>query len=63
MMKLYPALCTQIGSWNNYTIKMSARELSESVKYASEIYEDRTLDQATRRIMNDGPAKKRLQNI
>ncbi len=60
MMILYPALRTQMGSWNSYTIKMSARELSESVKYASEVYEDRTLDQATRRIMNDGPAKKEI---
>ena len=60
MVKLYPALRTQMGPRNNYTIKMSARELSESVKYASEVYEDGTLDQATRRIMNDGPAKKEI---
>ena len=60
MMKLYPALRSQMGSWNNYIVKMSARELSESVKYASEVYEDCTLNQATRRIMNDGPVKKAI---
>ena len=60
MMKLYPALRWRMGSWNNYVIKMSASELSKSVKYASEVYEDRTLDKAIQRIINDGPFRKEI---
>ena len=60
MMKLYPALRSQMGLWNNYTVKMSARELSENVKYASEVHEDRTLDEAIQRVLNESRVKKDL---
>ena len=60
MMKLYPALRWQMGSWNNYTVKMSARELSASMKYASEVYEDLTLDRAIQRIMNEGAVRREI---
>ena len=60
MMKLYPALRSQMGSWNNYTVKMSARELSASMKYASEVYEDLTLDRAIQRVMNEGAASREI---
>ena len=53
-MNIYPALRSRMGSFNYYVVKMSARELSENVKYASEVYEDRTLDEAIQRILNKG---------
>ena len=59
-MNIYPALRSQMGSWNYYVVKMSARELSENVKYASEVYEDRTLDEAIQRILNEGRVKKEI---
>ena len=59
-MKLYPALRSQMGSWNNYTVKMSARELSISMKYASEVYENLTLGRAIQRIMNDGAVRREI---
>lgn len=57
-MNIYPALCSRMGSWNYYVVKMSARELSENVKYASEVYEDRTLDEAIQRTLNENRVKK-----
>lgn len=56
-MNIYPALRAQMGSWNYYTVKMSVRELSENVKFAYEIYEDRTLDEAIQRILNQRRVK------
>ena len=58
MMKLYPALRSQMGSWTNYTVKMSARELSENVRYASEVYEDLTLDKAIQQVLNESKLKR-----
>ena len=59
-MNIYPALCSQMGSWNYYVVKMSARELSENVKYASEVYDDRTLDEAIQRVLNESRVKKEI---
>lgn len=59
-MNIYPALRSQMGSWNYYIVKMSARELSENVKYASEVYEDRTLDEAIQRVLNESRVNKEI---
>lgn len=52
-MNLYPALRSTMGSWNYYIVKMSMRELAESVKFASEIYKDKTLDEAIQRVLKE----------
>ncbi len=36
-MNLFPAIQAQIGSWNYYMVKMSMREISENVSFATEI--------------------------
>ena len=50
-MNLYPALKFEMGLWQYFVVKMSASELAETVKFASEVYDDRTLDQAIQRIL------------
>lgn len=57
-MNIYPALCSRMGTWNYYVVKMSARELSQNVMYASEVHEDRTLDEAIQRILDESRVKK-----
>ena len=60
-MNIYPALHSRMGTFTYYTVKMSARELSENVKYASEVvYEDRTLDDAMQRVLNESRVKTEL---
>lgn len=59
-MNIYPALHSRMGAFTYYTVKMSARELSENVKYASEVYEDRTLDEAIQRVLNESRVKTEL---
>ena len=40
-MNLYPALRSQMGEWNYYVVKMSARELADNVQLASAIYDEK----------------------
>ena len=59
-MNLYPALRSKMGEWNYYVVKMNARELNQNVYFASEIYEDRTLDEAIQRILDESRVKKEI---
>ena len=57
-MSIFPALRSRMGTWDYYVVKMTARELSQNVMYASEIYEDKTLDEAVQRILEESRVKK-----
>jgi DNA sulfur modification protein DndB len=57
-MNLYPAIRFRMGNWNYYVVRMSMRELSENVKFAYQVYEDRTLDEAIQRVLNERRVKK-----
>ncbi len=57
-MNMYPALRSRMGTWDYYTVKMSASELSQNVKYASEVHDDRTLDRAIQRRLDESRVKK-----
>jgi DNA sulfur modification protein DndB len=57
-MNLYPAIRFRMGNWNYYAIRMSMRELKENVAFAYQIYEDRTLDEAIQRALNERRVKK-----
>ena len=57
-MNIYPALRSRMGTWDYYVVKMSANELSQNVKYASEVHDDRTLDKAIQRALDESRVKK-----
>ena len=59
-MNIYPALRSQMGTWNYYTVKMTARELSQNVMYASEVHDDRTLDRAIQRELDKSRVKNEI---
>lgn len=59
-MNIYPALRSQMGTWTYYTVKMTARELSQNVMFASEIHDDRTLDMAIQRELEGSRVKKEI---
>ena len=60
-MNLYPALCSKMGAWNYYVVKMSARELADNVQLASAVYYEGssseeiklTLDEEIQRTLKD----------
>jgi len=60
-MNLYPALRAQMGSWPYYIVKMKMRELATEVTFARDYYkEDRTLDEATQRVLKEGRVRKEI---
>ena len=50
-MNLYPAIQGKMGTWQYYIVKMSMRELADNVRFASDIHDDRTLDDAIQRTL------------
>ena len=52
-MNVYPAMKATMGSWDYFIVKMTMRSLSKEVKFANEIYEDKTLGQAIQRILDE----------
>ena len=52
-MNLYPALRSQMGAWNYYVVKMSARELADNVQLASAVYDENILDEAIQRTLDE----------
>ena len=59
-MNLYPALTAKMGSWRYYIVKMKMRELASEVRFAAEVYPDRTLDTAVQRDLVESRARKEI---
>ena len=59
-MNIYPALRSRMGTWDYYTVKMTTRELSQNVMYASEVHDDRTLDRAIQRELDKSRVKNEI---
>lgn len=57
-MNIYPAMKGTMGRWHYFVVKMSMRELADNVKFAADIYDDRTLDQAIQRVLTESRVKK-----
>lgn len=59
-MNLYPSIQARMGSWTYYMIRMTMREVAESVRFAAEVWSDRTLDEAIQRVLDEGRVKKEI---
>ena len=59
-MNIYPAIKARMGRWQYYTVKMSMRELADNVNFGADIYDDRTLDDAIQRVLNESRVKSDL---
>jgi DGQHR domain-containing protein len=59
-MNLYPALSAAMGQWRYYIVKMKMREVASEVRFATEVYEDRTLDEAIQRELKEGRVRKEI---
>ncbi len=57
-MNLFPAMHASMGSWEYYVVKMTMRALSDNVKFAADVYDDKTLDDAIQRVLNESRVKK-----
>ncbi|MCY4199810.1 MAG: DGQHR domain-containing protein [Gammaproteobacteria bacterium] len=59
-MNIYPAIQGKMGRWQYYMVKMSMRELAGNVKFAEDIYDDRTLDEAIQRELVTSRVKREI---
>lgn len=59
-MNLYPALRARMGTWEYFVVKLTMREVSEHVKFASDIHQDHTLDEAIQRAIAQSRANKEI---
>ena len=59
-MNVYPAMRASMGRWTYFVVKMTMRELAEHVKFAAAVYDDRTLDEAIQRKLNESRVKRDL---
>lgn len=57
-MNLYPAMHFHMGAWEYFVVRMNMRELAENVQFASDVYEDKTLDEAIQRVLNESRVKR-----
>ena len=55
-MKFFPAVQGQVGNWCYYSTKMTAGELAEGVRFASELDQPGVLDRIIQRELNEGRA-------
>lgn len=60
MASMYPAIEAGIGRWTYYMVKMSFSDLANEVKLASDVHQDRTLDEAIQREVNNSRARQNL---
>lgn len=59
-MELYPGMRAHMGRWSYYIVKMTMREVAESVRFASDVYSDYTLDEAIQRILNESRVRREI---
>ena len=59
-MNLYPALKARMGNWTYYIVKMRMKDIVKEVGFASEIYSNKTLDDAIQRSLNESRVKKEI---
>ena len=60
MFTAYPALRAKMGNWEYFIIKMQMKKIVEEVGFASQIYENKTLDEAIQRELREGRVKKEI---
>ncbi len=59
-MNLYPALKARMGSWTYYIVKMQMKDIVKEVGFAAEIYNNKTLDDAIQRTLNESRVKREI---
>lgn len=62
MVQIYPAIRAEMGRWEYYMVRMSMRELSKNVKFATEIHQTSLLSKTIQRQLNESRAKKQISS-
>ena len=60
MASMYPAITASMGRWTYYIVKMKVSDLAKEVELSSEVHQDRTLDEAIQREIDNSRARQNL---
>lgn len=61
-MQIYPAIKATMGDWEYYIVRMKMREIANEIKFAHDLYEDNTLNDAIQRDLDEGRVKREIVN-
>ena len=56
-MQIYPAIRAQMGSWQYYIVRMKMREIANKIRFAHDIYTDKTLSDAVQQTLDGKQVK------
>ncbi len=59
-MNLYPAIISRMGEWKYYIVRMTMRDVAQEVRFASELLNDPSLDNAIQRTLSESRSKKEI---
>ncbi len=59
-MNMYPAICSRMGTWLYYMVRMTMRDVAKEVQFASELLNDPSLDEAIQRTLNVSRANREI---
>lgn len=60
MATMYPAIEAGIGKWTYYIVKMKVSDLAKEVNLSSDVHQEKTLDEAIQRKIQDSRAREDL---
>ena len=60
MPRSYSAMKLKMGTWDYYVVRMRMADLASEVKFASELNDDRTLDEVIQRELKESRSKKQI---
>lgn len=59
-MQIYPAIKANMGDWNYYIVRMKMNEIANEIKFAHDIYDSNTLNDAIQRTLDEGRVKREI---
>lgn len=60
MATMYPAIKANIGRWTYYIVKIRVSDLAKEVSLSSDVHQDKTLDEAIQRVVQESRARQDL---
>ena len=60
MATMYPAIKATMGRWTYYIVKLNVSDLAKEVSLSSDVHQDRTLDEAIQREIQNSRARQNL---
>ena len=60
MASMYPAIKASMGQWTYYIVKIKVSDLAREVSFSSDVHQDKTLDEAIQRGIQESRARQDL---